>query len=305
MPVSSKSFFHFTSGGFDVFTSILQNGFRISVSHEAFELERDYIVVGIPMVCFCDIPISNCEIHASHFCKDKTFVLGLNRERLRERLEPVRYSSKNIYEYFQDESSNLLNCVLRNEVSSGSFPTILERLKVTIEKSSYKIPIANKDNTSFSTSYWSPHLALTKPERGHYWKYKPDNGTFMIDKEDYIFYNEREWRHVLSPETGWVLPYYKKEQCLGTFNNYEIYNEQFHTLKTYCDLHENFMKFNIDDITWLIVDSEATVLLLINIIRDEKFRKIGGTEIQSETEKFRLIQKIVSFDNIKGDVFSH
>ncbi|MPR36924.1 abortive infection system antitoxin AbiGi family protein [Salmonirosea aquatica] len=80
MAVSSSSLFHFTSGGSETLKLILENGFLVKKSNETYPITAPEKVINlqggsghyktlemnysIPMVCFCDIPLSIISKHA-------------------------------------------------------------------------------------------------------------------------------------------------------------------------------------------------------------------------------------------------
>ena len=66
----TPTLFHFTNTG-DNIISILKNGLKYSYCKE--ELNNEYIL-GIPMISFCDIPISRSYEHESKYGDRKSVV---------------------------------------------------------------------------------------------------------------------------------------------------------------------------------------------------------------------------------------
>lgn len=90
MPISSKCLFHFTKTR-EVLTLILQNGFWPRYCGEYKWGNREYDF-ALPMVCFCDIPLSLIENHCKFY---GWYGIGLN-ETWRDHqhyLNPVFYLS--------------------------------------------------------------------------------------------------------------------------------------------------------------------------------------------------------------------
>lgn len=81
MPVSSNALFHFTAS-LDNLVSILRHDFRPQFSLEDLnsimsDRERtDDLVFAIPMVCFCDIPLSQTQSHMEHY---GYYAIGLSK----------------------------------------------------------------------------------------------------------------------------------------------------------------------------------------------------------------------------------
>lgn len=92
MNIVSHSFFHFTPD-FVSLTSILKNGFYKHYCKESIYLTQgENKVIGIPMLCFCDIPLMHI--------KDITygeFGIGMDKKWgwLNAHLEPVHYYPNN------------------------------------------------------------------------------------------------------------------------------------------------------------------------------------------------------------------
>lgn len=89
MSLSSNSIVHFTSSK-DALKGILSDNFKIKYCREVLKFEgRSDIVLRVPMVSFCDIPLSQVKEHISRYGE---YGLGLTREwAVRNRLNPVLY----------------------------------------------------------------------------------------------------------------------------------------------------------------------------------------------------------------------
>ena len=93
MRIYSNSFFHYTKN-FDALKSIIQHGIRVYFCKEAIYSEDNRTsYIGIPMVCFCDIPLS----HLTEIKYAKTHVgIGLKRTwGIDHELQPVFYYPNN------------------------------------------------------------------------------------------------------------------------------------------------------------------------------------------------------------------
>ncbi|MCD4704609.1 hypothetical protein K8R66_00875 [bacterium] len=95
--LSSDTLFHYTTS-FDIIKKILTEGFKPNYSLENFEFLFEE--VGniknhhfIPMVCFCDLPISSAK---EYIFKDRKYAIGLSKEWGEVNgLNPVMYISRN------------------------------------------------------------------------------------------------------------------------------------------------------------------------------------------------------------------
>lgn len=87
MPLSTNTLFHFTSK-LDHLLSILEHGFRPGLCLESLPIPGEF-VGAIPMVCFCDIPLSQA---AAHMEKYGFYAIGLSKTwASTRRVSPVLY----------------------------------------------------------------------------------------------------------------------------------------------------------------------------------------------------------------------
>ncbi len=97
LKLSSDTLFHYTTS-FDRIKQILTDGFKPNYSLENFEFLFEEIENiknhhFIPMVCFCDLPISNAKNHIENYGK---YAIGLSKEWGEVNgLNPVMYISRN------------------------------------------------------------------------------------------------------------------------------------------------------------------------------------------------------------------
>lgn len=298
MPVSSNSFFHFTKK-YDDLLSILSNGFRIAVSHEVVPNRDRRSVVGVPMVCFCYIPISACSIHAKHYSGDNVFAFGMRNAWGIEKLHPVQYYSNKISKFFQDSLVDLTSMYLENP--DPMKPEFLSYLDGT----SYTSNIY-ENNAVTRTIRLNEIIGLIKPAESDYYRLDRDTRRIKLHNSGYKFYDEREWRYTHFDEVSKVIPIFKVEDVeLYNINTVDSYFEEADKLWEYFNEVENHLKFDVRDISWVIVDNDETVERLISAISSQDFAKIGGNLITNDLDKYLLAQKIVSYDRLQKDVFSH
>jgi hypothetical protein len=160
-PLSANTLFHFTPK-FEYIKNILVNGLYPRVSIETIygsdPVESEDITNLIPMVCFCDIPLSQVSHHISKY---GNYGIGLTKEwGIQNGITPVLY--------YHDDSQ--------------TFKTIQKTLRV-----------ANKIEQDIDTPIDHNLVALTL-----YIIYfcKPYKDKFHKDDDSVRFYDEREWRYV-------------------------------------------------------------------------------------------------------------
>ena len=114
---------------------------------------------AIPMVCFCDIPLSQIQNHINKY-GGKGYGIGMSKKwAVESGLSPVLYASykSNLYRKIKDFSYTLTPSISENDLS------IAERLMYRIKR-----------------------VTASESEQNHI------NGNIKKTK----FYNEREWRYV-------------------------------------------------------------------------------------------------------------
>lgn len=84
----SKTLFHFTDNR-DAFYSILKNGLKFAYCEEHFNDKFHY---ALPMICFCDMPLTMIEEHTINY---GSYGIGFNKDRMIRNywklLNPVNY----------------------------------------------------------------------------------------------------------------------------------------------------------------------------------------------------------------------
>lgn len=172
--LSSETLFHFT-GSIENLNGILENGFYPHYSLEKFllSLKREPSELAIPMVSFCDIPLSEVKDHVSIYGYHG---IGMSKEWAENNgLNPVLYLHKG------------------SHLSMGIEDMIIEAASMQ--------RIENKEEEEKRSMVLKSILNMCR-------YIKQFEGDFIRngkEQKDYKFYNEREWRYVPDLEKYYVL----------------------------------------------------------------------------------------------------
>lgn len=264
--LSSETLFHFVSKKEYLF-DILVNNFRPRYVEESITFESDDLNrVGIPMLCFCDIRLSEVKDHVEWY---GNYGIGMRSSwAISKGLTPVQYYNKD---------SHLIKSFSKGLKSARkSFPKLGKGELVYSETPDWYFEICN-------------HVWFMKEFRG-----KQFHRTDQKDKFK-KFYDEREWRYV--PPLKELkklpdgLPMSIGKEKLNEFNTDEVYR-----LNLNRKLGEaTQLKFEPNDIAYIIIANEDERLEIIHKIKEAKDRNF------SEDEVVILSSKILSIEQIKSD----
>lgn len=161
--LSANTLFHFTKSK-DNLIDILKSNFRPSYCTEKTYFTDKYQTWDIPMVCFCDIPLSKVKEHTSWYGE---YAIGITKEwAVKNNVNPILYINENI---------ELVN-------------TLKENLKFLLglrDDSNY----INNNIQLFITNLLY-QCAYIKPYEGEQYNHKKQQ---VKTKR---FYDEREWRYI-------------------------------------------------------------------------------------------------------------
>ena len=311
----SSSLFHFTKKR-NVFKSILKNGLRYSFAFEAFpdtivnnifchgffptvyEIENSGKGFAIPMISFCDIPLTRINSHSKRYGK---FAIGINKDYLchvyEEFINPVLYIESNSVmdslkhlSQAQGVSMKYL-CSLIQADKSFDFDKFLECLAnhtLTISEALVNFPKEVRDIYEYvieCRAAITKILSLTKPTYGE-----------NVDGKKQSFYDEHEWRAIFpnlhNSPFEWHVGCYRSEfktirDSLNTDLNDE--NDAFITIPG--DWFNQIAHIN--------VPKEKDIPAISNYIMHSD-RLFGHTDIEMY-QRIHLISKITSFERIEND----
>ncbi len=282
----TNTFFHYTNS-LDTVISILENVFRFSYAKEEFHHGR---IVGIPMISFCDIPIT---LSGEHKGKYGEFAIGIAKSNLIADypITPVTY-------ILNDRMDNLAFKLHSKYICNESF---LDSSMDDLAKSG-AAPLSVKLNGNNYTGYgmkfnevgrnifktFIDNLSLNQEANsllGSMKLYK-----FKRNGEEQINYDECEWRLVY-PENAKI----NDSKCKWIWEKYDVWKTS---------REDKFLSgaptLNpiISDINYLIVPTEKDIFPLITKI--SKLGKVFGEDLSDESRSI-LYSKILSFEKIEKD----
>lgn len=278
-PINASSLLHFTNS-MDALKGILEKGFRFSYCCEKvsatinmnelhpeganFFRPSPHINshIAIPMICFCDIPLTRAKLHSDTYGK---FIVGVDKDMaitvFGDNINPVMY-----------RTSQTIGLALHD----------LSVIKATID---------NVDGCYNYKRSLNQLIGNTKPY----------NGT--VNRKDYCFYNEREWRILIpfdySEDTKWYWNLSEEEFAVKKDEINKILHSSEYAYRgftTDIDNEEDFMQF----ITHIVVDTEANIPELVEFILNEEQPLFGYPKVSKRIRNF-LVSRITSFERIEKD----
>lgn len=274
MGLSSNSVFHFTSR-IDTLKSIFKDGnLRVSYSQETYNLHKVYVSkAGIPMVSFCDIPLSHIKDHASKYGK---YAIGLSKSWGRKvGLNPVLYVERD-----SNLAKNIEGAIFKNIVEDKHCNFLAQ---YTYKEEDGKIIIKEikdeKRNSGVESSL--ALLSFMKNTKGSLIRKGKEK------EENYKFYDEREWRYV---------PSYKQLKESPYSIPPLIYNDEYNESPSNNVLADVNIKFTAKDIDYIILKKKNQIPSFIDFLDKQKHLYL------SEEDSHVLISKIYTYESIESDV---
>ncbi len=292
--INASSLFHFTKK-LDTLKKIISDGLRFSYAYESMPsqiianinypsspecIDRVYKNTGvaIPMISFCDIPITRAALHMEKY---GNYMIGFDKEFMIDMCRPI--INPVIYVY----SNNLSEAFI--ELSNVYADTVKQQNSQILAVSKKGIGHESKEIQELAKTYGLRKffllyiLGLVKP---------------MFESEtNYCYYNEREWRAFLSDDScndcnwKWEIT---KEDYVGYRDEW---NEKLsHDFDNYITLYEDFIR---EGLTNIVVSNENEVDEIIEFILNSQ-KLFGYSDVSKETRHY-LISKITSFERIALD----
>lgn len=287
MNVNAPFFLHFTKKK-QIFKKILVHGLRYSYSCEyrpetivdSSSIHAKNVII-IPMICFCDIPLSRTLKHRKKY---GNFALGIDKHLLRKKLHDTLnivsyYSSPvavqalcNLYGYLEKEINDGLMEIKENPIL-GMYPNKFVNGRLT------------QKNLEIILAYFKPC----------------DNRKEGKDYYDYT--EEREWRAVLDSK------FWNMDGCNDPYVNEK--GEEITIAKEVANRCNQgignkpyfYLQFSaneiLEGITHILLPTAKEAQNIADFI--SKSSCLFGTENLSEQCRLSLIRKINSFEQIEKD----
>lgn len=231
MSQSAHAVFHYT-GCFDHLANILANGFYPSYCKETIHRGTFIEEYAIPMVSFCDIPLSQVKDHIEKY---GPYAIGLSLNwAVQNHLNPVQYL----------ESNSALN-----EGVNGIFWFLMQDWHEILEDNQFD---------EFYEKAYKGGLAVLGSIKPYEGLRKRKDGQTVL----YKFYNEREWRYTPRLTIDHI-PEYEDIFWQDCFDDLK---KRFPTKPHFNILNLNF---TTADIKYLIVKTEQEIPSLIEFLRSQ------------------------------------
>jgi len=169
MPLSSNSLIHLTNS-LEALEGILSENFRIKYCKESSNWKNSKTTIYVPMVSFCDIPLSQIKDHISNY---GCYGIGLTKEwAIRNHLNPVLYMQQNssLADSYDQALSSLSNKPAKDDATRRFYHQL-------------------SDIVRYTKNYEGTLIRKNAPPR------------------NYRFSDEREWRYIPSIDEK-CEPYY-------------------------------------------------------------------------------------------------
>lgn len=273
MAFSSSSIFHYTRSEKGLL-GILKEGFKMTYCLERFRLYKDEWQAAIPMVTFCDIPISQAYNHMKKYGK---YGIGLSKEwASRMQISPVYYTHPNSISMSKIEP--LIHSVLENP----KWQTRFSMRKTSATK--YHIKDIYKGDKKIKTEAMLGLFSYFKNHTGQL--YRNDK---LIDS-NYIFYDEREWRYV---------PYFEEFEHSSLRYEPLLSYSEYQNWRGIKKVKDFIPKLNIpftgNDIEYIIIKEDSNLSNFIN-----KLKTLNNL-YSNDSELNILYSKIISYERLLRD----
>lgn len=271
--VSANSLFHFTRNQ-DTLINIIKNGFYIRYSLEDFSsisIEVDEQKVAFPMVCFCDIPLSQIKYHSKNY---GSYAIGMTKNwASSKKISPIFYIPK-----------DSLSAKLLHSISNYIYDSLTD-------KPIYK---DSKDIDERDLNLFIKDLTKAIGDVGDLTRLvKPYKGKVFRDEkwsnEEVLFYNEREWRYILTNS------FFEKHNIKRTYNESVYLNQAKRRAINLTIQKLKKLTFKPTDIKYIIVKEEREIPKMVKEIRNIYSDKTSNSNLEL------LYTKIFSLDQVISD----
>lgn len=280
--ISANTLFHFTSN-LENLIGILTNNFypRYCLENHTVFWTKDmakrlrYSEIAIPMVCFCDIPLSNIRNHIKVYGR---YAIGLSKEwGQKKRISPVMYA-------------------LSNSISANVIRKSLYTIEKCIHKSNAhldavysKNPNHKPDKRDKLIDTLSEELARVDNRLMDIMAFtKNYRGTFFRNGKQYrnvCFYDEREWRYVPDLWEQQIPSYIRKDVWIDVTKRRDANSK--------LERPECMLKFGPSDIRYIIVAKQEEILSTVDSIHQIKGNKYSYNDLRLLTTRIISMEQIL------------
>jgi hypothetical protein len=253
--ISANTLFHFTKS-IENIRNILTNNFKPRYCLERIDFipntETD-IDLAIPMVCFCDIPLSQIINHVETY---GNYAIGLRKEWAMEKsISPIIYLHNN------SRTNNIINKLFVSTARIDGLDKLIKG-EFTGEASLNLLEL----------------LFYCKIYKGRMWR---DN--LLID--NVTFYNEREWRYI--PKLKELEPFNSKYIITK-----EEYFDESQRMKANKLLTDFQIHFTPKDIKYIIIKNESERIRMVRMIEEIKGNDFSLNELKELSSKIISTEQI-------------
>jgi len=252
--ISANTLFHFTNK-LENIKNILTHNFcpRYCLERLGF-LSNEEFDVGIPMICFCDIPLSQISDHVATY---GNYAIGLKKEwAITNKISPIIY-------LHDDSKTNQILIKLVQDALSDDNNKLAKSKKVDLESISNFLDI----------------LFYCKTYKGEMWR----DGKII---DDVTFYNEREWRYtpnIFEMETNDI-------PCVLDIKEYENGMKRNKNNKK---LSRFQISFTPTDIKYLIISKEEERIEMVEMVEKIKGHHFSKEDLMILKSKVISVDQIL------------
>lgn len=252
MAINTSCVIHFTET-IEALTGILKDNFKIHFCYEQYKYNNESENILVPMVSFCDIPLSKIKEHIEKYGK---YGIGLTKEwAIRQGLNPIVYLSQNSQ---VANSYSGLDIILKN-----------------VNKNNSNIEVLKEAALKLIMLY-----AFTKQY----------SGILPRTNKKYTFYDENEWRYVYQFQN--IDEFYPKFYPLILCANKEEKLISKHKIEANKLIENERLYFEPNDIKYIIVKDENDIMDIIKILEYDKGQKFSTIDIKRLTTRILTVEQI-------------
>lgn len=186
MAISTNSIFHFTKPKSILNTLLKDGGFKITYCLENYIINEANVKIAIPMVSFCDIPLSSTINHIKSYGQ---YAVGLSKTWAKEnKINPVLYMVPNSY------SMELIVPFIVDTINNDEYGFKKRR----------KLEMLPDNKAKLTNIYTGERKRKIDAVIGLLSFIKNHDGDLIrkgqLIKKNYKFYDEREWRYIATQE---------------------------------------------------------------------------------------------------------